>query len=123
MSAWKLEVNMSEHLDGSGIAAVELVESPEQRIAGNQVVARASKTTHGNIVNDAASPLRMIEKVIHLGANIEGVALREIEPLFYRKVDVVDGMKRKRIASAVRQCARTAHDIARVLIVGYVSHD
>jgi len=51
---------VSEHLNYSGIATVELIESPEQGIAGNQIVPRAGESVHPNVVHRAAGKLRVI---------------------------------------------------------------
>jgi hypothetical protein len=76
-----LENDMSEHLNDSGIAAVELIESPEQGITGNEIVARTGKAVHPHVIVRAAGKLRVIEDVVHLCAHIEGVPLAETEPL------------------------------------------
>ena len=101
-----LEGNVSEHLNHSGIAAVELIESPEQRIAGDQVVARVDKAVHPNVVHRAAGKLRVIEDVVHLRADIERVPLPEVEPFLQIEVDVIDPVERKRIPSAVGNALR-----------------
>ena len=114
---------MSEHLNDSGIAAVELIESPEQGIAGNEIVARTGKGVHPNVIVRAAGKLRVIEDVVHLCAHIERVPLAETEPLLQIDVDVIDPVERKRIPSAVGQRSGTGGNVARIRIIGHIGNN
>src|SRR5579872_2621435 len=118
-----LEGEVSEHLQDAGVAAVELIEASEQWIAGNQVVAGAGEPTRGDVVDEAAGVLRVVEDVISLGAEIDGKPLGEVETLLDRDVDVIDRVQREGVAAAVGHRARTRDNIAGVGVVGHISDD
>src|SRR5689334_8686074 len=70
------------------IAAVELIEAPEKRVAGNQVVAAVDLLAAGHIAEVAAGVLRMVHHIKELAGHLEANALGDIETLHQRDVDV-----------------------------------
>ena len=85
----RLERDVSEQLNHSGIAAVELIESTKQRVARNQIVARRGKAVHAHVVDGAARPLRVIEDVEHLRADVERDRTEILTRAQTRMLDVV----------------------------------
>src|SRR5450755_1702093 len=114
---------MSEHLNSSGIAVVELIEAPEEGIVGNQVIARINKAIGSNITNGTAGKLRMVEEVDNLRADVERISLAEAKPLLDAEIDVIGRLEREGIPPAVGQCAGAGDDVTGIRIVGHIGHD
>jgi len=72
---------VSHKLGIARITAIKLIEALEECVAGDQVVARGRVAVRGNVAQKTAGPLRMIQHVIHLDADLKLETFGEIESL------------------------------------------
>src|ERR1700760_1002773 len=97
-----LEADTREDLAEARIAAVELIEAPEQRIARRKIAAAGDLSAARDIAEITTRVLSMVQDVEELAADFKVSSLAKIETLGDAQIYIVSRLQRECVAAAVR---------------------
>ena len=119
---FRSELEAQSKLNCTSIVAKRSLRIVEVLIGGNQVITRVCARFEVCITDLTRGELRMVERVVHFGAKVDQLVLRDRNPFAEREIEVVDAAKRKRGTPTVGVRSLLRQNVAGIRIVRNVGH-